>query len=100
MLDKEFHQHIVKHNGTNDRYSVAYKLTTCAVCRNLKGYMAIEPKASKECYRKDDNKRGDMWRYDDKSEVDKTERNNIVVDDVVPHGIERHIGCTTHAIAE
>jgi hypothetical protein len=65
-----------------------------------KGDIAIEPKARKECYRKDNNQREYMWRDNHKAEVYKLLGNDKVIDNKVPQRIQRHINSTTSPIAK
>ena len=61
MLDKEFHTSVVDEDCANNGERIAAQLAATAIFGCLEGDVAIEPKANKECYREDDNKRGDMW---------------------------------------
>ena len=63
-------------------------------------HIAIEPKACKEGYWEYHAQGCDMWRYHNKVEVDKAFADDIVVDDVVPHGIEQCGRSATRQIAK
>ena len=63
-------------------------------------HIAIEPKAGKEGYWEYHAQGCDMWRYHNKAEVDELFADDIVVDDVVPHGIEQSGRSTARQIAK
>ena len=62
--------------------------------------MAVKPKTRKKCYRKDKHKREDMWRDNDKTQIDKLLGDDKVVEDKVPNRIQGHIYRTTSPVAE
>ena len=100
VFDKEFHGDIVDSNSTEDCQQVAGKLLITRYMRCAERHVAIEPKACKECYREDDNKRKDMRRDNHKAQIDKLFGNDKVVYQKVPNRIQGHIYRTTSPVAE
>ena len=80
VLNEELHRDIVDKNCTCNREKVTQELSPAADMGGAEGDVSVEPKARKEGYREDDNKREDMWRDNNKSQIYKLLCNNKVVD--------------------
>ena len=99
-LNKELHTNVVQQNRANHCKGVLYQLWSLRGLSRPKCDVAIKPESGKECNREDNAQRCNMRRNYHETEMDELLANNVVVDDVVPNGIEQCRCCTTRQITK
>ena len=98
-LDQQLHREVVDRNRAGNRDCIAPQLSSTRCGRGVECDVTIEPETRKKGYREDHDKRCDMGRNHNASEVDKSLADDEVIDHEIPYRIECHIGRAADSVA-